>query len=249
MLKFMFLGINGSLQEANNGNTSLLFWGEEGSVVVDLSCNIATVVSANIDAVILTHEHIDHIYALPSLLHQQWISGRTRALDIYTSVGMVPIINNLIDLFKIREKKNMFDIRIQTKKAFYIGTMKVVLFPTDHTEMSFGMVIEDGTDKLIFTSDTRPIKEIISSMKDAKILVHEASGVFKDEEKLLQSGHSSGADAGKMARDLKVDKLYLCHLPNKELEKLEILKEASNYHNKTVIPTILTEFIFSKEIG
>ena len=248
MLKFIFLGLNGSLQEADSGNTSLLISGEKGCVTVDLSCNLARIVNANIDAVILTHEHIDHIYALPSLLHQLWISGRTRALDIYIPEGMISLVNNLINLFEIREKRNMFEIRICTQTVFSIGTMKITLFPTDHTNISVGMVIEDGIDKLVYTADTRPIKEILPCMRDAQILIHEAAGVSENQEELLLGGHSSGADAGRMARALNVEKLYLCHLPKGRLKKAEILKEASAYYDETVIPRVLEELMFNKEI-
>ena len=50
---------------------------------------------------LLTHEHIDHVYALPSLLHHLWLGGRAKALDIYIPEGMEPLVNGLIDLFGI----------------------------------------------------------------------------------------------------------------------------------------------------
>lgn len=104
MLKFMFLGTNGSIQERDQGNTSLLFKGTQGRAVVDLSCNLATVVREDIDAVIFTHEHIDHVYGLPSLLHQMWLSGRKKPLVIYAPEGMHPFIDRFLDLFSLRQK-------------------------------------------------------------------------------------------------------------------------------------------------
>lgn len=238
MLKFSFLGINGSVQETDSGNTSLLIQGKEGCFVVDVACGLAKIVEADIDAVILTHEHIDHIYGLPSLLHQLWISGRNRALDIYLPEGMVALVNDLIDLFELRQKKNMFEINILTEQVFSIGTMKVTSFPTDHTDISVGIVVEDGKDKLIFTSDTRPIEEILPCMENAQVLIHEASGLSKDQAQVLKSGHSSGADAGQLAKRLKVEKLYLCHLPKGQDKKAAILEEAQGYFEKTVLGTV-----------
>lgn len=40
MLNFMFLGTNGSMQ-GDEGNTSLLFKGSRGTVLVDASCGLA----------------------------------------------------------------------------------------------------------------------------------------------------------------------------------------------------------------
>ena len=70
MIEFCFLGINGSCQELSGGNTSLLVKGREGCVAVDVSCKLAAMVEAEPDVVVLTHEHIDHVYGLPSFLHQ-----------------------------------------------------------------------------------------------------------------------------------------------------------------------------------
>lgn len=245
MLKLIFLGVNGSLQDTDSGNTSLLVTGKEGSLAVDLSCNLAAVVNAGVDAVILTHEHIDHVYGLPSLLHQMWIAGRGKALDIYVPQGLEQLADGLIHLFGLREKKNMFEIRLRTEPVFCVGTMKVTTFPTDHTEMSIGVVIEDGMEgsggKLVYTCDTRPLRDIPSFMEGAQVLIHEASGLSKDEEALLRKGHSSGADAGKMARELGVDKLYLCHLPRGEEAKSQILREAKMVFGESFIPEVLGE--------
>ncbi|RGC04075.1 MBL fold metallo-hydrolase [Enterocloster citroniae] len=265
MLKLIFLGVNGSLQDTDSGNTSLLVTGKEGSLAVDLSCNLAAVVNAGVDAVILTHEHIDHVYGLPSLLHQMWIAGRGKALNIYVPQGLEQLADGLIHLFGLREKKNMFEIRLRTEPVFCVGTMKVTTFPTDHTEMSIGVVIEDGMEgsmgdgmedtiedvmkdvrsKLVYTCDTRPLRDIPSFMEGAQVLIHEASGLSKEEEALLRKGHSSGADAGKMARELGVDKLYLCHLPRGEEAKSQILREAKMVFGESFIPEVLGEIAVS----
>ena len=285
MLKLIFLGVNGSLQDTDSGNTSLLLMGRKGSLAVDLSCNIGTLVNAGVDAVILTHEYIDHVYGLPSLLHQMWIAGRRKALDIYVPKGLEGLADGLIQLFGIREKKNMFEIRMHTEPVFSVGTMKVTTFPTDHTKMSIGVVVEEGDviedgdvieegdviedddvieegdaiedsdaiedamedamkgrrAKLVYTCDTRPLRDIPSFMEGAQVLVHEASGLSKDGETLLRKGHSSGADAGKMARMLGADKLYLCHLPRGEEAKAEILHEAKMVFEESFIPEVLRE--------
>ena len=78
MLEVEFLGINGSIQERDSGNTSLIVKSDLVSIIVDVSANIQEAVKSDIDIVILTHWHIDHVYALPSLLHQLWLKGRKK---------------------------------------------------------------------------------------------------------------------------------------------------------------------------
>lgn len=232
------MGINGSSQDLHGGNTSLLITGTSGKAAVDLSCNLAVLVEEAVDCVILTHEHIDHIYGLPSLIHQLWIGGRTKGLDIYVPSGLETLVNALIDLFVLRSKKGMFEIRVLTQPVLQIGTLHITMFPTDHTGMSAGIVVEEDGKKLVYTSDTRPIKEVPELFDAADALIHEASGVEANEEVLVRKGHSSGADAGQLAKQLGVKCLYLCHLPNGEA-KTAVFAEAKSIFEETVMPEVL----------
>lgn len=238
MINVRFLGINGSSQDLHGGNTSLLITGASGKAAVDLSCNLAVLVDEDVDCVILTHEHIDHIYGLPSLIHQMWIGGRTRGLDVYVPSGLEVLVNALIDLFVLRSKKGMFAIRVLAQPVLQIGTLHITMFPTDHTGMSAGIVVQEDGKKLVYTSDTRPIKEIPELFDDADVLIHEASGVEENEEVLVRKGHSSGADAGRLAKQMGVKQLYLCHQP-KGAEKEAVLAQAKAIFEETILPEVL----------
>jgi len=242
MIKFKFLGANGSCQDIDSGNTSLLISGREGTVCVDLSCNIAAVVEADVDAVILTHEHIDHVYALPSLLHQLWILGRTRALTIYVPRGMEHLPEALIDVFKIRSKKGIFDINVSSQSDFCAGTIDIATLKTDHTDTSLCVIAGEDDDKLVYTCDTRPIRSVPDAMQGAKVLIHEASGRETDEETLVKKGHSSSADAARLAKELGVERLFLCHLPMGAERKELLLTEARAIFPPAFLPEILFDY-------
>ena len=233
MIEFCFLGINGSCQELRGGNTSLLIRGEEGCICVDLSCNLSAAVEAEPDVVVLTHEHIDHVYGLPSFLHQSWLRGRKKPLRIVVPSGMEYIPEEMLNMFRLREKKGIFDITISAPMEFSVGSLRIKTFLTDHTETSIGLIVEEGETCLIFTSDTRP--DLV--LPKADVLIHEASGVSADEEILVKKGHSSGADAGRTAKELGVKELYLCHLPMEGKE--EVLKDAQRIFPQVEIPEVL----------
>ena len=237
MLKFMFLGTSGSMQ-GDEGNTSLLFKGSRGTVLVDASCGLGRAVAADVDAVVLTHEHIDHVYGLPSLIHQLWLSGRRRALDICVPAGMEEFVHRFLEVFSLQEKKNMFDFRIRTGRQFSVGSMEITLFSTEHTETSVGLVVREGEDRVVYTSDTRPIREILPCMAGAQVLIHEASGCEAEEEILWKKGHSNGADAARLAERLGVGRLYLCHLPETQELRKKVLEEASAIFPSACIPPV-----------
>ena len=233
MIEFCFLGINDSCQELGGGNTSLLVKDGESCVAVDVSCNLAAMVEAEPEVIVLTHEHIDHVYGLPSFLHQSMQRGRKKPLEIIVPPGMEYMPSGMMDLFHLKEKNGMFDITLKTDSRFWAGSLWVKSFVTDHLIASIGIIIEEGGKRLVFTSDTRPDPVL----PKADVLIHEASGISADEAILIQKGHSSGADAGRAAKEAGVKQLYLCHLPAGRKEK--VLEDAQTYFPKAQIPEIL----------
>lgn len=239
MIKFVFLGVSGALHGPDGGNTSILVKSETARVCIDISCRIETVVREDIDALILTHYHIDHIYGLPSLLHRLWLAGRERRLSIYASEETGMVVNRLIDLFRLREKKGMFDICICSREQACVGEMTLTFFDTVHAEGSRGVIIQERESKLVYTSDTSPLKEIHPAMCGTNVLIHEASGPGCRARELCAVFHSSGSDAARAAHSMRAKVLYLCHLPVGE-EK-EILEEARHIYEDVFIAEVMRE--------
>lgn len=239
MLKWIFLGTNGSLQDTESGNTSLLIEGTEGKVVVDLSGNLPTAVDADVDEVILTHEHIDHVYGLPSFLHQLWLQHRARPLCIRVPAGMESLTEQWMEQFRIRSKPEIYPISVVATDVFTVGSMHFTLFKTDHSEMSVGIAVEEHGQKLVYTCDTRPFQIILDCFIGADVLIHEASGVSAEKACLLKKGHSAGSDAAALAERLGVKRLYLCHLPKGKAEKDAVLADAQVLYPGAELPKVL----------
>ncbi len=243
MLKFTFLGANGSIQERDSGNTSLLFSDGMSTILVDASINLYAAVEAQIDAVVLTHEHIDHMYALPSLIHQLWLEKRVKPLRIICPNGIREMVNGLIENFSIRSKKGIFDIVFETAAENYVGNIKLNFFKTAHTPNSVGMIVQSGTRKIVYTCDTAPIsnarENLPSSAFNPDILIHEANSLSS----VRKPDHSGGLEAAKLAEELGAKRLILCHLPKGEEAKEAILNEARTLYSETELPIILNEEI------
>lgn len=245
MLKYVFLGANGSMQEGGSGNTSLLFSDGTSSFLVDASVNIHAAVEANIDAVVITHEHIDHMYALPSLLHQLWLSKRTKPLVIICPDGVRSMVNGLIDNFAIRSKKGIFDIVFETAGLNRVGDMEIEFFKTVHTPNSVGMVISEGSGetlkRIVYTCDTAPVVNPRDSLPacafDPDVLIHETNSVSD----VRKPDHSCGLDAARLANELGAKRLVLCHLPKGESAKQAILEEARSLYPNAELPIVMKE--------
>lgn len=240
MAEVIFLGNNGSLQERGSGNTSLILSSKDCKILVDVSSNIQEAVDKDIDIVIVTHNHTDHVYGIPSLLHQLWLSGRSRVLTIYAPSKVIPLIDTLINAFNLREKKNFFPLEIKECMDVKVENTEISFFTTDHTDSSVGIIFKDNKGKIIYTSDTRPIVNTNDQWLDCDILIHEASGLYIDEETLIKKGHSSSLDGAKLAAKIKCNLLLLCHLPKGD--KTTILEEAKSVFAHTIIPLPLSKY-------
>ena len=95
--------------------------------------------------------------------------------------------------------------------------------------------------KIIYTGDTRPIKNFEIFASQADLLIHEAT--FDDSlvEKALVDGHSTPRQAAELAKKADIKKLVLTHIsaryPNSEI----LLEQAKNIFQNTIIANDLME--------
>lgn len=240
MIEIMFLGVNGSVQERESGNTSILMSSKDAKILIDVSVNIQEAVKAGIDALVLTHDHIDHVYGLPSLIHQLWLTGRTAELKIIVPKGMEEMVERLLDIFALRSKDGMFPISIVIAQPVRIGNLNLSFFKTDHTKTSVGIkAVADGIS-ILYTADTKPIEDVPEDWTDVDLLIHEASGTAAEEGILIRKGHSSAKDVSNLALKIKAKRLMLCHLPDK---KKEVLEETRKNYPSAVVPVILHKYV------
>lgn len=239
-MKLTFLGNSGSIQGAFGGNTSLAISTETSVILVDVSGGcVQNLCEAGLDPmaislVLLTHSHIDHIYAVPSLIHNLWLMGRTEALRIVGNETTVRKAAELVRLFGLEEKKMMFPIEFSLLTGEVIREDGITIqdFPVEHGVPTNGFCFSDGKKKVAYFADCNKDTEIPGFTRNCDVLVHEAGPGDK-------SDHSSGAEAGICARAMNAGKLFLVHLPQTGTLRLQILAEAREQFAETEIPTIL----------
>jgi len=233
-MKVIFYGTAGAVQSAEDVNVSFGVVGEKGSVLVDASGNPAQsllksgITAAALDALVLTHAHPDHLYALPSLIHNLWLMKRSRPLTILCNSTTETRAKQLIDVFSLFSRKGMFPFEWNPMdEGIFDGIpgMRVSLFPVNHPVAASGVKIETTASALVYSADTGPCERLVEAAAGANALIHEATGGSRSEVALNADGHSSGRQAGMCAQRAGVETLFLCHfdyatgLPVEEIEQ------------------------------
>jgi ribonuclease Z len=89
---------------------------------------------------------------------------------------------------------------------------------------------------LVYSGDTRPTLSVIEAARGADLLVHEATFGGDEAERAKETGHSTAAEAARVAHDAGVRRLVLTHIsPRYNRDATELLAEARAVFPDTTI--------------
>lgn len=243
-MQVVLLGYLGSVQTAESTNTSFIVQTETTSLLVDTSGSPVQALLQNnvdpnlLDAVLLTHAHVDHIYALPSLLHILWMRKRTKPLEIVGSRATLQIARNLIKLFHLDTKESLTAIIRWVEEPRRVGDIDIQAFDVFHRESmpTQGYTLTHNTTKLSYFPDSVVQKPYPSCAKASDLIIHEVGGLGKDQERIHTNGHSTAEEVALLAKELGAKQLLLVHLPPDVHLVQEIEKEAKHHFRSTIMP-------------
>jgi len=246
-----FLGFQGSLQSAESSNTSYVLNSKNKLYLFDTSSSPcqelrkANLDPLNLEAIFLTHAHIDHIYALVSLLHNLWLLKRKKPLKILSNEATILKAKQLCGLFEIEKKKEIFPIEfviLANNSTTKLNNLDFFSFEVKHGVKTFGYAVNNGEKNMTTYSDCAYSEDIIEKTKNCSILIHEAGGTRQDEERLKKGGHSTAEQAALKAKSLKAGKLFLVHLPLSKEKQISIEQEAKKIFPNAFIPELFKSY-------
>lgn len=195
---------------------------------------------SQIESVLITHSHLDHVKGLASLADNLVLSGPGKSISVYAPEQVLDILrehlfNGLIwpDFGVIPDVESPV-IRwekMEPCRSRSIGGYQVTPIPVTHSVPAVGYLISAGSSRMLFTGDTGPTNLIWKYATDLSLLIVEVSFPNELEGLALQTGHLTPL---LLARELRKipnlpRRIMVMHLKSvhreqiiAELERLEI---------------------------
>lgn len=175
----------------------------------------------DIEGIIVTHFHPDHVYGLPVLLLGIYLMGRggelapDKSIPIYARAEVLDHVKAFVALFNDQDWIETLPLTYHTIEP-EVGALvadhediTITAAPTRHSLPSAAVRFAiQGTERaFVYSSDTAPSPELEALAQNATLLFHEATG---DER-----GHTSADEAGALAARAGVKRLVLIHYEEK----------------------------------
>ena len=250
MPKLVILGTASAIPDETHENTHMVVYGPSGPVVIDagsnplVSCKRAQVPLGNLLALIITHFHPDHVSGVPNFLLGLWLLNRQHNLNIYGLRVTLDKVQAMMSLFEWKDWPGFYPVAFEpvrpAENTLVIETPDFRIFSstTHHLVPSLALKFVSQADgrSIVYSSDTSPCDALARLARGADVLIHEAAGA--------QSGHSSPAMAGALARQAGVEHLALIHYHTHENGDALIAEARSTFSGKVVLARDMDVFEF-----
>jgi ribonuclease Z len=183
--------------------------------------------------VVLTHDHVDHIYGLPHLLQAMAIAGAPAFLELRAPAQTLHTVDDMVRTFGLDgehyPRLEMREIELRPGHApLALDGTRLRVAPAAHSRET--AALRFGTDEVsvCYSSDTRPSNDVNRLARGTDIFMHDCGGPHR-RRAAFSSGHSSALEAASAASAAGAKRLVLMHLGSRTDDELqECLAEARN---------------------
>ena len=214
------LGTGAALSGPSRTTTMLAVEAPGSVVVVDCGGDaVQRLLAAGVDldrieALVLTHEHPDHVGGFPLFMEKIWLARRRRPIRVCGPGRALDQARRIFESFDTSGWEGLPEIQwrpatlVEGTEVYVDDYWRILGSPGTHGKVPvLALRVEDvrGGGVVAYSADTERSDAVARLAQGADLLVHEATGDFP--------GHTTPQDAAHVAVQAGVGRLVLVHLP------------------------------------
>jgi ribonuclease Z len=211
----ILLGTGTGVPDADRENTHMVWDGPGGPLLIDAGgSTYQRLLKAGLDpqeiqGILITHSHCDHINGLAGLLFSLRLAGRTGPLPIYGLAPTLELVQGILAAFALDGyQPPIIWAQIQAGDSIPLAEgwgIRTAL--TAHSRPCLALRFEDaaGGPALTYSADTEPCPAVAELAHGSAVLIHEAT----TPEPF--AGHTTPRQAGAVAAAAGASRLLLVH--------------------------------------
>lgn len=222
-MQLTILGSGTSVPHPDRASSAHWLQTATGSLLLDVSADAAHRMAqelldwSNLDAIWVSHFHLDHLGGLPAFLFgSKWApqtQNRTKPLRIYGPTRLRSIVETISDSnsYSLLEQPYPIEIVEVAGDAEFkiLPGVTARTFSTPHTDESLALRLNDADSKsFVYTSDIGFSENLIQFAREVDLLLMECS--FRRNKPVEK--HLELADAMQIAEKCRPRKVVLTHL-------------------------------------
>ncbi len=211
-LEVTLLGTGVGIPRSGRAQAGLLVGGED-PLLFDCGAGAllrlaeAGVSPLDIDVVLLTHLHLDHVSDLLPLAKARWLLG-VDTMDVFGPEGTEAWFETVRGLYSYLADLDVSFTIVHPGDEFTLGGMKIRAGEAVHSIPALGYRIESGEKAVVYSGDTEPAPPMRALAAGADLLVHECSF----PEPFVVTNHSTPRRLGLTFNGSGVKRVVLIHL-------------------------------------
>ena len=205
-MRLTILGNNGPYPAPGGACSGYLLESDSGSTTILLDCGTGVLSRlpqhtslGQIDAVVLSHLHFDHMSDMLPMQYALQFNSRKRPLDVYAPAQPAAVrallSGSFTDVWPMRE--------------VVIGEMKLSFCPVRHPVETYAVCVECDGARMVYTGDSNTDFALELFCDGADLLLADAG--LSSEDHTDAAPHLSAALCGKLAKDANAKRLILTH--------------------------------------
>lgn len=160
-----------------------------------------------VDLVLLTHLHLDHVSDLLALAKARWLLGEDK-MEVFGPEGTAGWFETVRGLYPYLKDLDISFTVVNPGDEFCLNGLRIRAREAVHSIPALGYRIESETKSVVYSGDTEPVESIRLLAEGADLLVHECSF----PEPFVITNHATPRRLGLTFKGAGVKRIVLTHL-------------------------------------